>query len=76
MQLARQLKARSYPQGIALLAEGFDEQGNKIPIPMPIRVPAFYGLYLLAEDCGHLTPDHKCDIYGKRERPRVSMNMK
>lgn len=71
MNLVRQLKARPQPQSILVEAEGFNETGKRIPVPTPMIVPAYHGLYLLLEDCGHLTADSKCGIYGSSDRPRA-----
>ena len=34
-----------------------------------MTVTPFHGLYFLEEDCGHLTEDHRCGIWGSPQRP-------
>ena len=74
MNLVRQVKARRYPQQVIVQAEGFNDEGERIPIPTPMTIGRDYGLYLLPEDCGHLTDDNKCGVYGERTRPRACLN--
>lgn len=50
-------------------AEGTDEAGNAYPVPVPMTVLPDHGLYILKKDCGHLTPDHRCDVYDDPQRP-------
>lgn len=74
MSLERIVKARRYPQQIVIQAEGFDESGKRIPVPTPMTITRDHGLYSLMEDCGHLTPDNKCEIYDSPQRPQACRN--
>jgi len=71
MALERVVKARKYTQTVIFDAEGFDESGRRIPVKTPMVIGLDYGLYLLTEDCGHLTEDNRCGIYDSPNRPRV-----
>lgn len=71
MHLTRLAKPRNYDQAFLIEAEGRDENGNPYPIPTTIRVQKNYGLYVLDQDCGHLTEDNQCAIYEDRSRPKA-----
>lgn len=74
MNLERVVKARNYPQSFLIEAEGFDESGKKVPVMTQMELPARHGLYLLKEDCGHLTDENQCGIYEDRARPKACGN--
>lgn len=76
MKLTRILKARNYPQPIAVPAEGFDENGKRVPISTSMSVAPHHGLYIMEEDCGHLTEDNRCGIYDSPDRPRACIEYK
>lgn len=66
MALKPMYKERDYTQKVPILQEYTDANGQRRPRPVMMRLPAFYGLYILTEDCGNLTEDNKCGVYEKR----------
>ena len=68
MDLRAVVKPKPMPQVMTIQSEHIDESGRRVPVPTQIRLPHYYGFYILQADCGHLTEDNRCDIYETRPR--------
>ena len=74
MMLERVVKSKKFRQAVQIRAEGFTDSGELVPVPTVMSIGAGYGLYLMQEDCGHLTPENECGIWGSPQRPRACEN--